>query len=118
MHIVHLSKSGKYAVAAFLFETRDEDNFQLEGILRAVERARNLTGDLSFYYLNHFKNDLELFLFLDYSIGSTAFNSFLPKNEDLEYFYRYEGSFTTPPCSEGVIWSIFKKRIPISHEQV
>ena len=33
-------------------------------------------------------------------------------------FWRYEGSLTTPPCSESVIWTIFKNPIQISDEQM
>ena len=33
-------------------------------------------------------------------------------------YYRYIGSLTTPPCTEGIIWSIFRTRINISEWQV
>ena len=33
-------------------------------------------------------------------------------------FWRYEGSLTTPPLLESVIWTVFKKPIQISQEQV
>ena len=32
--------------------------------------------------------------------------------------YRYHGSLTTPPCSEGVLWSVMKIPIEMSAEQI
>lgn len=36
----------------------------------------------------------------------------------LSTFYRYEGSLTTPPCYESVIWTIFNETIEIAEEQL
>ncbi len=33
-------------------------------------------------------------------------------------YYRYLGSLTNPPCSEGIIWTIFESPIEISESQV
>ncbi|CAF0804441.1 unnamed protein product [Rotaria sp. Silwood1] len=33
-------------------------------------------------------------------------------------FFRYIGSLTTPPCTEGVIWTIFSHEIPIKKESL
>ncbi|XP_066907193.1 carbonic anhydrase 1 [Halyomorpha halys] len=44
-----------------------------------------------------------------------TFRDFLPNNLD---FYRYQGSLTTPPCSEAVVWTVFKNSLPISTEQI
>ncbi|MGO9134085.1 MAG: carbonic anhydrase [Methylovirgula sp.] len=38
-------------------------------------------------------------------------NLFLPKNRG---FYRYQGSLTTPPCSETVIWNVFAQEIEVA----
>lgn len=32
--------------------------------------------------------------------------------------YRYNGSLTTPPCSEGVLWSVIEQPIEMSAEQI
>lgn len=37
--------------------------------------------------------------------------------DDPSDFWRYEGSLTTPPCSEGVIWTIFKRPIVFLENQ-
>lgn len=38
--------------------------------------------------------------------------------ENLDQYYTYNGSLTTPPCSEVVTWLDFIDPIPLSHEQV
>jgi carbonic anhydrase len=39
----------------------------------------------------------------------------LPKNRS---FYRYQGSLTTPPCSEGVAWIVMREPIALSSKQI
>jgi carbonic anhydrase len=33
-------------------------------------------------------------------------------------YYRFSGSLTTPPCTEGVRWMVLKEYVTISKEQV
>ena len=40
---------------------------------------------------------------------------FIPEDSG---YYTYQGSLTTPPCSECVIWVVFKEPIEVSEEQV
>ena len=45
--------------------------------------------------------------------NSTVFNLSLAllMGESLEHFWRYQGSLTTPPCTENVIWTVFRESI-------
>ena len=49
-----------------------------------------------------------------------ALSSFLPTENDLNKkgYFRYMGSLTTPPCTEQIIWTLFRKHISISSSQV
>lgn len=37
---------------------------------------------------------------------------------DHETYYRYNGSLTTPPCSQSVVWTVFREPIEISEFQI
>ncbi|KAJ6838262.1 alpha carbonic anhydrase 7-like [Iris pallida] len=41
-----------------------------------------------------------------------------PQILDNSPYYRYLGSLTTPPCTEGVIWSLMKQTMTVSREQL
>jgi len=38
--------------------------------------------------------------------------------ESLKEYYRYEGSLTTPPCTEGVAWFVARRSLPVSAKDV
>lgn len=44
--------------------------------------------------------------------------SLLPDENQMERFYTYKGSLTTPPCSEAVTWILFPDPLPVSLAQV
>jgi len=92
-HLVHADKAGNLAVIAVMFTVQDE-NSTLAG---AWQQMPEQTGEK--YQLN------------------TVFDieGLLPSNRD---YYRFNGSLTTPPCSEGVRWLVLKQPVGVSAEQV
>jgi carbonic anhydrase len=46
---------------------------------------------------------------------TVAPNLLLPKDRN---YIRYMGSLTTPPCSEGLTWTVFRSPIEASPEQI
>ncbi|NXI60214.1 CAH15 anhydrase, partial [Chloroceryle aenea] len=45
-------------------------------------------------------------------------STLLPPTRQLSGYYRYQGSLTTPDCSEVVIWTVFEEPVEIGREQV
>ncbi|NXO01263.1 CAH14 anhydrase, partial [Rhinopomastus cyanomelas] len=49
-------------------------------------------------------------------IPAFSIRELLPDRLDL--FYRYNGSLTTPPCFQGVLWTLFQQPVHISQDQL
>ncbi|HEY5715510.1 MAG TPA: carbonic anhydrase [Psychromonas sp.] len=92
-HLVHADAAGNLAVVAVMFEVKDE-NSTLAG---AWQQMPEHAGD---------KYQLDTVFDID---------GILPTNRD---YYRFNGSLTTPPCSEGVRWLVLKESVAVSAEQV
>lgn len=93
-HLVHKNSEGKLAVLGFLIKVGDE-NKELAEIWSKLPKQET-------------KEDIEL----DKPVDLV---NLLPKETKT---FRYSGSLTTPPCSEGVKWILFEKPIEMSKEQV
>ncbi len=91
-HLVH-SNGSNLAVVAVMFEV-GEDNSVLNKLFRNFPEEE---GDK-----NELKSDVT-----GYEI--------LPSNKD---YYKYSGSLTTPPCSEGVKWFVLKTPVELSQSQL
>jgi carbonic anhydrase len=92
-HFVHLDKDGNIAVLALMFE-EGEENKALSKVWAKMPKGVNK------------KSALKL---------SDISEALLPKNRD---YYRFNGSLTTPPCSEGVRWLVLKTPVSVSKAQV
>lgn len=93
IHLVHISKSGNFAVLGVLGQEGTES--QLFEFLESFLPIK--TGETKSI---HKKIDLS--------------SLFLEKKS----YYSYEGSLTTPPCTEGVQWIVFQQPIVLSIEEV
>jgi len=94
LHLVHHNERHEVAVVAVFMEEGKHNPF-FETFL---EHAPAKVGEVSDDH-NHTVNPMTL----------------LPERRT---YYRYFGSFTTPPCSEGVIWAVMHDPIEVSAEQI
>jgi carbonic anhydrase len=93
IHLVHRDPEGKLAVIAVLLE-RGMENPLIQTLWNnlPLEVDQDVTPSVAI--------DL---------------NALLPENRA---YYTYMGSLTTPPCTEDVLWMVFKQPMPVSVEQV
>lgn len=94
VHLVHKDGDGHLAVMGILFQ-EGEENEALNTLLSNLPKQ---VGKQEVH-----QNE---------SLNPAGF---MPGNKD---FYKYSGSLTTPPCSEGVYWMVFKQPIQASAEQI
>ena len=92
-HFVNLDKDGNIAVIAVMFN-EGKANKALEKVWAKMPQKEGETHILN--------------------LASIA-NAILPKNK---HYYRFNGSLTTPPCTEGVRWFVLKSPVTVSKEQV
>jgi len=94
LHLVHSDDAGNLAVVG-IFITEGEENEAFAPIWDHLP-AEKTDGPID---------------------TGTSFNAdgLLPEEQTL---YRYNGSLTTPPCSEGVLWSVMTQPVEMSAEQI
>jgi carbonic anhydrase len=92
-HLVHADKDGNLAVVALMFEEGAEN----KALARIWALIPQNAGE---------KKALP---------SPFAVEALLPSNRD---YYRFDGSLTTPPCTEGVRWLVLKSPVAASAKQV
>ncbi|MBK1716836.1 carbonic anhydrase [Thiocystis violacea] len=92
-HLVHADQDGHLAVIAVMIEAGTENGLLANPWSVIPEQAD--TG-----------------VHLPIKVSA---EELLPKDRD---YYRFDGSLTTPPCSEGVAWLVMKHPVTASHEQI
>ncbi|KAK4762181.1 hypothetical protein SAY87_030065 [Trapa incisa] len=106
LHIVHSSPQGKIAVIGIVYKYGRPDRF-----------LKKLISHMHWHGLQEKGKDVltsdeepeEKYIGI-VNPGEIKFGS--------RKYYRYIGSLTTPPCTEGVVWTISKKVRTVSRQQV
>jgi carbonic anhydrase len=94
MHFVHRTASGQVAVVAVFFEV-GKPNKHLELIFGNMPREQ-----------------------IEVEIDGAKFNPSKLKPTHSRDYYRYKGSLTTPPCTEGVTWVVMQDTQQASETQM
>ena len=94
-HFVHATDDGQLAVVAVMFENGKENPI-LAKIWKSLPNLK--VGK---------KHKIEL--------SGKEIQALMPLNKD---YYKFDGSLTTPPCSEHVNWHVYKTPMTVSKAQV
>ncbi|MDO7252707.1 carbonic anhydrase [Helicobacter cappadocius] len=92
MHLVHQDKDGHLLVVAIWFK-EGKDNKILDPVWKAMPQK---VGE-------------------KIKVSNVDLGKLIPKKLD---FFHYDGSLTTPPCTEGVSWFILKEPLEVSKDQI
>ncbi|CAF0736229.1 unnamed protein product, partial [Brachionus calyciflorus] len=98
IHLVHQSESGNLAVIGFFYKL-GQTNVKLKGIVDAAGKTI-------------FKNDM---IAMNLNLVHI-----LPDFDEANKngYFRYIGSLTIPPCTEGIIWTVYRQTVSISENQI
>ncbi|XP_017314972.1 carbonic anhydrase 4 [Ictalurus punctatus] len=108
LHILHLkdtyiavedalNDTTGQAILGFFFEESDSENKEYSAFIAALAQVQDAEGQTEL---------------------AISLNSLILSERMLGAYYRYEGSETTPGCSETVIWTMFEQPIPLSRDQL
>ena len=93
MHLVHKNEAGQVAVVGIMI-SKGSENKAFQTLLENLPTAENKKRE------SNQRIDVQ---------------ALLPENQT---YFHYTGSFTTPPCTEGVLWYVLETPIELSESQI
>ncbi|XP_067263673.1 carbonic anhydrase 4a [Chanodichthys erythropterus] len=109
LHIVHMKQrynrledalkdpSG-VAVLGFFYEESSSSNRKYDLLTHALHSIQNTNGNTT--------------------LRKISLNQLILSEANMTNYYRYDGSLTTPGCTEAVVWTVFENPIPLDKEQL
>uniref|UniRef100_A0A3Q3PZ11 Alpha-carbonic anhydrase domain-containing protein n=1 Tax=Monopterus albus TaxID=43700 RepID=A0A3Q3PZ11_MONAL len=107
LHVVHYNSELYPNMSTAMTQ---KDGLAVLGILIVTGKETNPAFNNILNYLSRIRHADQKVLIPGFDV-----QSLLPK--DLGRYYRYNGSLTTPPCYQSVIWTLFHERVQISQAQ-
>ena len=112
VHLVHrMDKSHEKDIDPSLEDTPEPEHYAVVGVMIKEGKENPLIRDLWSKIPNTKEAPIHYF------IKGENVSAFLPP-EGKRSYYRYNGSLTTPPCSENVLWTVMSEPIEFSKEQI
>ncbi|XP_040283237.1 carbonic anhydrase 6 [Bufo bufo] len=108
LHIVHYNSE--------LYKTFDEAKDKPNGL--AVLAFLYVDGHLENTYYSEVISKLAKIRYAGQETEIKSVNPLAMLPEDLDKYYRYQGSLTTPPCTENVLWTVYDSHIILSENQI
>ncbi|KAK7163912.1 hypothetical protein R3I94_002582 [Phoxinus phoxinus] len=109
LHIVHmkdrynrledaLNDPSGVAVLGFFYEESSSSNKKYDLFTTALRNVQNTNGNTT--------------------LRKISLNQLILSEGNMTNYYRYDGSLTTPGCTEAVVWTVFENPIPLDREQL
>ena len=117
IHFVHIQPAtNKLAVLGMFMQSIPENTTNTTLQSRRKRDLQTTKNSTSSEWMRYFTAAVNLQAFNTSTVISLNLASLMGDN--LNDFWRYEGSLTTPDCMEGIIWTVFKRPIIFSESEL
>uniref|UniRef100_A0A4W4DWL9 Carbonic anhydrase n=1 Tax=Electrophorus electricus TaxID=8005 RepID=A0A4W4DWL9_ELEEL len=108
LHIVHMRNDFSSLDEAI----KDPSGVAVLGFFYEVEsKSPNRKYDAFIHALKAMENDTT-------TNSEISLHNLILSEANMTQYFRYDGSLTTPTCSEAVIWTVFEHPIPLGRDQL